>query len=585
MPLASLPSVALPVLRPRWASVEPPDTRSVDGLVRELSLPAAVCALLVQRGYADPAAARAFLKPSRDQIHAPETLAGMGVAVERLSAAVRTREPVLVHGDYDVDGVAATAVLVRALRMMGGRAAAFVPHRLHDGYDLGRAGIAAAGAIGARLIVTVDCGVVAHGAIREARSLGIDVIVTDHHSPQAALPEAIAVVNPKRADCPYPGKGLAGAGVAFKLAVALAHELAFPEERLASLLDLVAVATIADLVPLTDENRALVRWGLAVLSRTPNVGLRALLRSSGLADRPEIGAGQVGFILAPRLNAAGRLGDAMRGVRLLLTEDPSEAERIAAELEGENRRRRELDESTLADALRRLEREYDPERDRGVVLASPGWHPGVIGIVASRIVERIHRPCVLIATGADEAKGSARSIPGFHLYEAIAECSGHLIRFGGHRAAAGCSIHPSRIEDFREAFDAVARQRIPEDALSPTLRLDGRIRLPDANHDLFRYLRHFGPFGVGNPTPVFAAYGVRARGAPRVVGKNHLKLRVAAEGAELDAIGFGMAEWIGECRGSGDTLDIAFRLEENDWGVEGGRARLQARLVDLRRSG
>lgn len=563
----------------RWVLPPPADAAVVARLGRELRLPEPLCRLLAQRGYGDPAAARGFLRPHAGQIH-PPVMAGMDAAVARLRRAIDRRETILVHGDYDVDGICATALAVRALRLMGARAVPFVPHRLEDGYDLSDAGIAAAAAAGARLILTVDCGIVAHQAIARAQAAGIDVIVTDHHTPGPVLPPAVAVVNPNRADCSYPNKSLAGVGVAYKVCCALAAELGYPADRLARFLDLVAVATVADLVQLTGENRALVRWGLKILPDTPNPGLRALLGSTGLAEKREITAGQVGFILAPRINAVGRMGEALRGVQLLLTDDPREAEAIAATLEAENRARQEVDARTLREAMALLDRSFDPERDRGVVLAADGWHAGVIGIVASRVVERIHRPTVMIALDGDgEGKGSARSVPGFHLYEAMRACSEHLVRFGGHRAAAGCAILPQRVEAFRAAFDAHARSALSHEQLVPEVRIDLVLALPQADAELCRLLRHAAPFGQGNPAPVFAVRGVDVAGYPRVVGRNHLKLTLAADGVHLDAVGWGMGERLREVHPAAGPFDVAFKLEENTWN---GRTQLQAKLVDIR---
>lgn len=575
-----MPSHAPPLER-RWIFPAEPDGRTVERLCRDLGLPEPLCRLLVQRGHADPDTAREFLRPHAGQIH-PPVFAGIGDAVARLREAIDAGETILVHGDYDVDGICSTALYVRALRMMGGCAVPFVPHRLKDGYDLSDAGIAAAADAGASLILTGDCGIVAHAAVERACGAGIDVVVTDHHTPGPTLPAAAAVVNPNRVDCPYPNKGLAGVGVAYKVCCALAAEIGFPLERLASFLDLVAVATVADLAPLSGENRALVRWGLKVLARTPNPGLRALLRSTGLAKRSEISASQVGFILAPRINAVGRMGEAQHGVRLLLTDDAREAESIAAALEEDNRTRREVDARTLREAMEMLERSYDPSRDWGVVLAGDGWHPGVIGIVASRVVERIHRPTVMIALdGAVEGKGSARSIPGFHLYDAMRDCAEHLTRFGGHRYAAGCSILPERVNDFREAFNARARAVLDEDLLLPKVRIDLEIRLGEADLPLYHLLRHAGPFGADNPTPVFAARGVDVVGVPRIIGTNHLKLTLGANGTKLDAIGFGMGDRLPDVHPAYGPLDVAFRLEENTWK---GRTAVQAKLVDVRLS-
>lgn len=564
----------------RWIFPGPPDLARVERLSTELRLPPALCRLLVQRGYGEPAAVRDFLRPHPGQIHAPLGLAGMDAAVERIVRAVRAGETILVHGDYDVDGICSTALFVRALKMMGATAVPFVPHRLEDGYDLSDAGLRAARKAEATLILTGDCGIVAHEAVDRARAAGIDVIVTDHHTPGPTLPNAAAVVNPNRPDCGYPDKSLAGVGVAYKVCCAVADALGFPAEKLHAFLDLVAVATIADLAPLTGENRALVRWGLKILPQTPNPGLRALIRVTGLQGREDISASQVGYVLAPRINAVGRMGEALRGVRLLLTDDPREAEAIAQELETENRWRQTVDGQTLKEALEALERCFDPERDYGIVLAHDGWHPGVIGIVASRVVERVHRPTVLVAlNGSEDGKGSARSIGGFHLYEAIRACGEHLTRFGGHRMAAGCGIRPERVDGFRDAFNAHAHTVLRPEHLVPEVRIDLEVELHHADESLARMLRHAGPFGAGNATPVFATRGVGVVGYPRIVGQNHLKLTIGAHGRTMDAIGFNMGERSKEPWLAGGHLDVAFKLEEHHYN---GRASLQAKLVDLR---
>ncbi|HEX6040240.1 single-stranded-DNA-specific exonuclease RecJ [Longimicrobium sp.] len=563
----------------RWVFPAAPDHAAVDRLAGELRLPPTLCRLLVQRGYGQVQDARGFLRPTPQHIHPPAGLAGAAEAVARLALAIERRETVLVHGDYDVDGICATALYVRALRMMGAKAEPFVPRRLVDGYDLSDAGVRAAADMGATLILTCDCGIVAHEAVRRARAAGIDVVVTDHHTPGPDLPDAAAVVNPNRRDCGYPDKGLAGVGVAWKVCCALAAEVGFPQERLHSFLDLVAVATIADVAPLRGENRALVRWGLKVLRETPNAGLRALMRVTGLADKGEVTASQVGFVLAPRINAVGRMGEALRGVQLLLTDDDAEAERIAHTLEADNQWRRSVEGETLKEAMASLEIGYDPDRDYGLVLASAGWHPGVIGIVASRLVERLHRPVVMIALDENgEGKGSARSIHAFNLYEAMRDCSEHLVRFGGHKVAAGCSIRAENVDPFRDAFNALARERLTEEQLVPEVRIDLEMELRHADHELVRMLRHAGPFGMGNATPVFAVRGV-AVADHRVVGSGHLKMTLGAYGSRLDAIGFGMGERSKEPGFGSQLLDVAFKLEENHFN---GRTTVQAKLVDFR---
>ncbi|HET9985377.1 MAG TPA: single-stranded-DNA-specific exonuclease RecJ [Longimicrobiales bacterium] len=554
------------------------DDAAVAELAAGLGLPEPLCRLLVQRGHAEPGIAKRFLRPKLESLHDPFLLTGMHAAVERVGRAIDRGEPILVHGDYDVDGVCAAALYTRVLRRLGARAEAFVPHRLTDGYDLSRAGIRRAAELGATLILTGDCGIVAHEAVAQAAAAGIDVVVTDHHTPGPELPAAVAVVNPSRADCAYPEATLCGAGVAFKLCQALAARHGLAAEELWYELDLVALATIADLVPLTGENRVLARYGLKVLRETRNPGLRTLLRTAGLDGREELAAGHVSHVLGPRINAAGRIGEAFDGVRLLLARDEAEAEPLAQRMEAANRERQAVDQRTLDEALGLLEAEYDPERDYAVVLAGEGWHPGVIGIVASRVVERIHRPTVLIAVGAGHARGSARSIRGFHLYDALSGCAEHLERFGGHRYAAGLDIEPARIPAFRQALNERARAALTPADLVPEVEVDLELRLRDATHELHRYLRHFGPFGTGNPAPVFAARGVVLAGRPRIAGRDHVKLRLLQDGAQLEAIGFRMADRLPALEAA-RALDVAFQLQENRWN---GRVELQARLVDVR---
>lgn len=576
---ASPPSRLAAVPR-RWeARPAPADLDTVAAaLAAELRLPGALCRLLALRGLGDPPTAREHLKPRLDRLHACDGLAGMAGAVERIVRAVRTGETILVHGDYDVDGICSTALLTRTLRELGARAEPFVPHRMSDGYDLGAAGVAEATRVGARLIVTADCGTVAHGAIESAAAAGVDVIVTDHHTPGDSLPGAIAVVNPNRRDCDYPYKGLAGVGVAWKLCEALVDALGGDVDALRWRMDLVAVATIADLAPLTGENRILAAYGLRVLAQTRNAGLAALLRSANIDVTKPIAAGQVSHVLAPRINAVGRMGAAARGLRLLMTDDEGEAEQLARVSEDENRTRRAVDRETLRQALDMLEADYDPDRDRGIVLAAPNWHPGVIGIVASRVVERVHRPTLLLAIDetTGRARGSGRSIPGFHLYEAVRACAPLLERYGGHRQAAGLEIVTDRIDRLRATFDAHARSVLTEEQLVAVVNLDMDIELKDADDSLVGMLRHFGPFGIGNPSPTFVTRGVELAAAARTVGDGHARLLLAQDDARVPAIGFGMADRLGALE-AGARLDVAFHLQENRWR---GRRTVQARLVD-----
>lgn len=556
-----------------------PDPATVRVLSAELHLEEPVCRLLCVRGVAGPDEARAYLRPRLDQLHDPGQMQGMDVAVERLARAARDGERVLIHGDYDVDGICSTTILLQTLRDAGADARPFIPDRLRDGYDLTRAGVSAAVQAGATLIITADCGTTAVEPVREARARGIDVIITDHHlpAPGAVLPAALAILNPRQPGCAYPDKGLVAAGVAYKLALALVRRLGARAEPVHAMLDLVALATVADVAPLRGENRVLVRHGLRVMQRTANTGLRALLRSSGL-DRKELTAGRVGFILAPRLNAAGRLASALEGVRLLTTQRDDEANRLARDLEELNRRRQECDRRTLDQALE-MAGELDLEQTLGVVLARADWHPGVIGIVASRLVEQLGRPVVLLAQHDGRWRGSGRSVTAFDLHAGLTECSDLLDRYGGHRLAAGVTLPEAAgaVEEFASRFNAVARRTLAPDDLSRTVRIDMPLNLADATGEFERRLRHFEPFGIENPAPIFAAEGVRLAGRSRVVGRDHLRLRLAQDDAQLDAIGWGM----GGLRGALERCEsfaVAYRLERDEWN---GADRLQARLVDV----
>jgi single-stranded-DNA-specific exonuclease len=562
----------------RPEAVEP---ATVAALVAQLQLPEAIAAILVRRGYGDPAAAKAFLRPRLEGLHDPWTLPDMETAVERIASAIDAGEPILVHGDYDVDGVCGTTLLTRALRELGARVEPFVPNRLEHGYDFGPAGLAAALERKCGLVLTCDCGIAAHETVAAAGDAGIDVVVSDHHTPPAELPPAVAVLNPHRDDSTYPEKVLCGAGVAFKLLQALFERRGRVAGDLYKYLDLVALPTIADLVPLTGENRTLARFGLKVLERTPNPGLRALLRVSGLKAGRPISAGQVAFVIGPRINAVGRMGEAMRGVKLLLMEDEAGAVAVADVVEAENRLRREVDRATLDEAKAILEESFDPESQRAIVLASQDWHRGVIGIVASRIVEQYYRPTVLIALDGDSGRGSGRSIPGFHLYDALQACESHLLQFGGHRAAAGLQIRADEVDAFRDSLNAVAHERLAPEDLLPKIRIDHELAVTDISAELWRFLAHFGPYGQGNPKPVFLARDVTLRGAPEIVGREHLRLRIdVGDGATPEAIAFGQAaeiEWLSES----SRVDLTFQIGVREWqGVE----YVQAQVLDVRPS-
>ena len=563
---------------PRWSVARPPDPGLVGELSSALSIPEALAALLVLRGYDSAGDARAFLRPNLTGLSDPMSWADMPEAVAAVQGAVRRGEPILVHGDYDVDGQCSAAMLTRILREAGAQAHAFVPHRIRDGYDFGPAGLARARALGARLIITCDCGITAIETVRAARAEGIEVIVSDHHLPGDALPPAAAVLDPRRPDCASPDKDLCGTGVAFKLAQALVPALGLPDQLPWHFLDYVALATVADVVPLVGENRILVRHGLKLLANSRWPGLAALVETAGLSGKP-LRAGHVGFILAPRLNAAGRIGDAGDGLRLLMTDDAAEAAKLARELETLNARRQEMDQQILASAEAALAAQGS-EDDRAIVLAADDWHPGVIGIVASRLVERYGRPTFLIAWEGDVGRGSGRSIRGFDLHGALHRVGGCLEKFGGHSMAAGLTVRRDRFQEFRVAFLAVAAQLLRPDDLVPAQRVDLELPLANLSADLERLMRHLEPCGAGNPAPVFGVRGARAVGARRV-GTNHLRFMLDDGSGALPAIGFQVADQVPE-RWLEHPLDVAFRLELDDWQ---GRSTLQARVATIAPSG
>ena len=542
-------------------------------LASELHLPPVICALLLRRGYDTPESAKRYLRPRLEQLHDPALMLGMHTAVERLVRAIRERERILIHGDYDVDGMCSTTVLLRTIRRLGGNAIPFIPRRIEDGYDLSMAGVNAAIEASAKVLVTCDCGTNALAPVMEACRAGIDVIITDHHLPSGPLPSCLSVLNPKRDGCEYPDKDLAAVGIAFKLSLALTRAMGGQEDDVFRMLDLVALATIADVAPLRGENRVLARAGLKVMKESPNQGVRALLRSSGLEGKP-LTAGRIGFILAPRLNAVGRLGHALRGVELLMSENEHEANTIARELEELNRHRQEVDRKTLARA-RELIEALDLDATHGIVLAEDGWHPGVIGIVASRLIEEHGRPVLLIALDGDEGKGSGRSISAFDLHAALAECRDLLVRFGGHRAAAGVTVAREKVPELARRFNEIAIAQLTVADLVAELHVDLELPISSVTLELEALLRHFEPFGPSNPTPVIVSRGVRLAAPARVLGDGHLKLRLQTETGELEAIGWGMASLASELDVS-TPIDIAYRLERDDWN---GAPRLQAKIA------
>lgn len=561
----------------KWVVAGQPDLALVTRLASEINLSPNVAGILVNRKLDTPEAISRFLNPQLSDLIDPFLLSGVEKAVERVTRALFDNEKLVIYGDYDVDGITATSLLYLVLNKLGAQTEFYLPNRLVEGYGLSKEGIDEAKAQGATLIITVDTGITAVEEIAYAASLGIDVIITDHHEPGVAVPKAYTVINPKLADCDYDSE-LSGVGVAFKFAQALYKSLNQDERELEEHLDLVALGTAADIVPLVGENRVLTKFGIKQIARTTKPGLKSLTFVSGLMGK-EISTGQVVFILAPRINALGRLGDARQAIRLLSTRDERVAAEIARMLDSENKRRKEIDERTLREALEQIEETVDLDNAWAIVLAAEGWHPGVIGIVASRLVERFNLPTVMISIDNDEGKGSARSIPGFHLCEALKECEHLLNRYGGHKYAAGVSIQAHNIPAFRKKFTEVSQRLLTEEDIIPKLNIDLEIELSDIDDAFMEAIEAFSPFGPQNMRPVFLTRNCEVFGQPYTVGNNHLKMRVRKGEAVFDVIGFGFGDMARVISSKGCLVDLAYVVEYNTYN---DITRKQIRLKDIR---
>ncbi|TMQ72134.1 MAG: single-stranded-DNA-specific exonuclease RecJ [Candidatus Eisenbacteria bacterium] len=507
---------------PRWELHRGHSPDGAAALARDLGAPAPIGQILWNRGLNDVAAARRFVEPRLEDLHSPFALLGMEAAVERIERALARRERVLVHGDYDVDGLTATYVLLSTLRAFGADVHAHIPHRMKEGYGLSTTAIEAAARAGMTLVITVDCGISAHEPVAHAAALGVGVVITDHHEPPAVLPPALAIVNPHQPGCTYPFKGLCGVGVAFKLAQALAERRGAGAvvERL---LEFVALGTVADAVPLSGENRVLVHHGLERLSRTDHLGLQALIEVAGLSGR-RITAGQVAFQLAPRLNAAGRVGSALQALRLLTAEDADEARALAQSLDQDNTHRRELDERVEREAAERVERELQWPACSSIVLWADDWHPGVLGIAASRMVERFHRPAILIGVQGAWGRGSGRSAGGLDLHRLLGDSANLLTTFGGHAYAAGLTVERERLPALRLRIEELARERLDLDACVPRLVLDADLSFGAIDLELLTWLERLPPHGLDNPEPVFRVARAMIDSLSRVGNGRHLKL-------------------------------------------------------------
>jgi len=556
----------------QWIFPDPGETEVAGRLHRELSVSPFLARLLAKKGFADPEDAEAFLDPRLRSLGDPEALPNMSAAIDRIDQALRRNEKIVLYGDYDVDGVSALAILTRVIRAYGGRVDCFLPCRSDEGYGLSEAGLAkCAGGQVPPLLIAVDCGTNSTAEIAALQSRGIDVIVLDHHEPQHPLPECAALVNPKLGDSHH---YLCSAGIAFKFAHALLKRVPMPDIDLKEYLDIVALASLADLVPLVDENRTLVRRGLKQMTATRWPGLAALMEVAGV--RPPVNAGDVGFRLGPRINAAGRLGTAVDSLELLLTDDPMEARRLAASLDRQNRERQTVERLVADEAENWVATNVDPSVTASIVVGEDSWHQGVLGIVASRICKRWYRPTLVV--GFDEAgvgKGSGRSIEGLSLVSALDRCSGYLDGFGGHEMAAGLNIQRSEFAKFRSAFEEIAQEMLSPAMLKRRIRLDMELPIDQLSEDLLEDQDRLEPFGMANPQPVLCARALAPFGEPRVLREKHFRFDVMAGRRKFQAIYF---------NGAVDEMprppwDVAFRLERNEYN---GRTFPQMHVVAMR---
>lgn len=564
-------------MKSKWEFYNPYDLDLTGEMMRSIRVPRSVARVLFNRGLNDVDEVRRFLYSDTKDLHDPFLMRDMDEAVNRLIRALREKETIMIFGDYDVDGITSISLLYLFLKDLCGSVSYYVPDRSTEGYGLSIDGVIEAKNRGCSLIITVDCGITSVAEVAKARELGIDVIVSDHHEPGESLPEASAVVDPKRADCDYPFKELAGVGVAYKLAEAVVQRLEMESIYVERYLDLVAIGSAADIVPLKDENRVFVKVGLERLNREGQEGIMTLLETAGFTFG-QVDVGQIVFGLAPRINAVGRLGKADPAVELLITRNHLQAVRIAKSLEEENRRRKEIDTQTLNEALEKIDSEFVPDDDSVIVLAGDNWHPGVIGIVASRLIERYYRPTIMITIEDGVGKGSARSIPNFDIHSALKSCSDLLLQFGGHKYAAGLTIDAGQIPEFKRRFNETAKSMLIDGDLIPKIKIDDELSFDEISTDLIDMLNKLEPFGPGNSRPCFVSYGTELVGEPRIVGKRHLKFKLRQRNTVLDAIAFNRAEDIDWLR-SDRVIDVVYYIVENNWN---GRNSIQLKIKDMK---
>ncbi|HZY10587.1 MAG TPA: single-stranded-DNA-specific exonuclease RecJ [Bacteroidota bacterium] len=546
----------------RWSITPPPDTHLTNKLAKEINVSETITKVLFNRGVTTYSEAKDFFRPQLSNLHDPFLMDGMELAVGRIFKALANNERILIFGDYDVDGTNSAAMLYLYFTELGLNTMFHIPDRITEGYGISITGIEHGKRAGITLLIAVDCGITALSQVEYARSLGIDVIICDHHEPGEEIPNALAVLDPLKQNCHYPFKNLCGCGVGFKFIQAIARRRG-DEESVYQYLDFATLATTADIVPLIGENRILTKVGLEHINTKPRAGIKALIENSGV-QFGKINTGQIVFVLAPRINAVGRMGDAMRAVRLLTSADETTAMELAKILEEENRKRRKIDEDTFLQAQELVEKEVDHNSKPTIVLHNEHWHPGVIGIVASRLVEKYYRPTIMMTTVDGVAKGSARSIVGFDIYKALKSVEEKVIQFGGHKYAAGLAVALDRIDEFREAFNIAVAGLMTDEIRTPSIKIDTEINLKELTPKFIKVLKEFAPFGPGNMRPIFLARDVEVVGTPKIVGKDHLRFKVRQGSHVLDAIGFGLGSALDELRINGKHVDLVFSVDEHE---------------------
>ena len=567
------------MLKKRWTLKEPSERKAVLSLADSLNISSILADLLIKRSVTNFYEAKDYFRPSIDAIHDPFLMDGMEKSTRRVIEAVTSNQKICVYGDYDVDGTCSAAIMYMFLKELDAKVEVYIPNRITEGYGISLTSVDILKERGTDLIISVDCGITAVEEVTHANKLGIDTIICDHHQPKEVLPDAFAILDPLKPNDNYPFNYLSGAGIAFKLARAIADKIG-RKELVLDYLDLVALAGAADIVPLVDENRILVKEGIEKINFNPRPGIQALMKRARMTPG-NLSAGQIVFTVAPRINAVGRMGDAYRAVELFVTKDYAEAERLAGVLEGENFERRKVDEVTFSHATELAREDIENNDSLGLVLHDDNWHPGVIGIVASRLVEKFYRPTIMLTTIDGVAKGSARSIIGFNIYEALQQCKDLLVQFGGHKAAAGLEIKIDKIDEFRKRFNEILRETLTAQDVKPEVIIDQKISLHDITPKFVRILNQFAPFGPGNMRPVFLAENVNVKSTPRIVGRNHMVVSFSQNGTDriYDSIGFNMGVFANQIEKDKNKVDIVFTIEKI---VRDGRTYPQLRLKDLR---